>query len=42
MKRYYLLENEMKMSREEKRAFMESIKQFQKYKNEVYRASKLK
>lgn len=41
MKRY-LFETEMKMSKDERRAFLESVKQFSQYKNDIYRAGKLK
>ncbi len=38
----YLLENELKMTKEEKRAFLESIKQLQQFKHEIYRSGKLR
>lgn len=38
----YLLEDEIKYSKEERKAFLESIKQFQQYRNEVFRSAKLK
>jgi len=40
--RRYLLENELKYSKEERNAFMESLKQFGNFKNEVYRSKTLK
>lgn len=40
--RYYLIENELKISKEEKRVFLESIKQLQHFKHEIYRSGKLK
>lgn len=42
MKKRYLLENEIQYSKEERKAFLESIRQFQKYKNEIYRSAKLR
>lgn len=38
----YLLESEIKYSREERRAFLESLKQFGNFKNEIYRSKRLK
>ena len=38
----YLLENEIKLSKEERRAFLESIRQFSAYKTEIYRSGKLR
>ncbi len=38
----YLWENELKMTKEEKRAFLESIKQLQQFKHEIYRSGKLR
>lgn len=40
--RKYLLENELQFSKEEKQAFLESLRQFSNYKNEIYRSKKLK
>lgn len=40
--RAYLLENELRFSKEEKQAFLESLRQFSNYKNEIYRSKKLK
>lgn len=37
----YLLESEVKYSREERGAFLESLKQFGNFKNAIYRPSKL-
>ncbi len=42
MKRKYLLENEISYSREEKRAFLERLRAFTSFKNEIYRSKKLK
>lgn len=41
-RKYYLLEEELKFSKEERAAFMESLKQYSNYKNEIYRSKKLK
>jgi hypothetical protein len=41
-KNKFLFENEIPISKEEKKAFLESIKSFSKYKNEIYRSTKLK
>ena len=41
-RKYYLLEEELKFSKEERTAFMESLKQYSNYKNEIYRSKKLK
>lgn len=38
----YILESEMQYSKEERSAFLESIKQFANYKNEIYRSKQLK
>jgi hypothetical protein len=38
----YLLESEMRYSKEERNAFLESVKQFTAYKNDIYRSGKLK
>lgn len=38
----YLFEDEIKYSKEERQAFLESIKQFNQYRNEVFRSAKLK
>lgn len=40
--RKYLLENEISYTKEEKQAFLESLKQFSYFKNEIYRSKKLK
>jgi len=42
MKKYYLLENELPYSKEERRAFMESLKSYSQFKTEIYRSKKLK
>lgn len=42
MKKSYLLENEITYSKEERNAFLESLKQYASFKNEVYRSKKLK
>ncbi len=41
MKKRYLLESEIKYSKEEKKAFLESLRQFSNFKNAIYRPSKL-
>lgn len=38
----YLLESEIPYSKEERSAFLESLKQFSSFKNEIYRSKKLK
>lgn len=38
----YLFENEINYSKEEKQAFLESLKQYSFFKNEIYRSKKLK
>lgn len=40
--RYFLLENELSYSKEERAAFMESLKQYGDYKNEIYRSKRLR
>lgn len=40
--RRYLLENELKYSKEERDAFLESLKRFSSFKNEVYRSKTLR
>lgn len=40
--RYFLLENELSYSKEERKAFMESLKQYGNYKNEIYRSKRLR
>ena len=39
--KYYLME-EMKYSKEERNAFLESMREYSSYKNEIYRSKKLK
>jgi len=41
-KRQYLLENEISYTREEKQAFLERLRTFSSFKNEIYRSKKLK
>lgn len=41
-RKYYLLEEELKYSKEERNAFLESLKSYSSYKNEIYRSKKLK
>jgi hypothetical protein len=41
-RKYYLLEEELKYSKEERNAFLESLKNYSSYKNEIYRSKKLK
>lgn len=41
-RRYYLFEEEIRYSKEERNAFMESLKAYSNYKNEIYRSKKLK
>lgn len=38
----YLLENEISYSKEERKAFMESLRQYGNFKNEIYRSKRLK
>lgn len=38
----YILESEVQYSKEERRAFLESMRQFSNFKNEIYRSKKLK
>lgn len=38
----YLFESEMRLSKDERRAFLESMKKFSQYKNEIYRSKRLK
>lgn len=38
----YLIETELKYSKEERNAFLESLRQFSSFKNEIYRSKKLK
>lgn len=40
MRLMYLLENEIQYSKEERNAFLESLKKFSQYKNEIFRESK--
>lgn len=40
--RKYLLESEIPYSREERKAFLESLKRFSTFKNEIYRSKTLK
>lgn len=42
MKYKYLLENDIPYSKEERKAFMESMRQFGNFKNEIYRSKRLK
>ncbi len=42
MKLKYLLETEIPLSREERNAFVESIRQYSGFKDEIYRSTKLK
>lgn len=42
IKRRYLFENEIAYSKEERNAFMESLKQYSNLKNEIYRSKRLK
>lgn len=37
----YIFENELSYSKEEKSAFLESLKQFGQFKNEIYRSKRL-
>ena len=41
-RKYYLFEEEIKYSKEERKAFMESLREYSNYKNEIYRSKKLK
>jgi hypothetical protein len=38
----YLLESELSYTKEERRAFMESLRQYGAFKNEIYRSKRLK
>jgi len=38
----YLLENELKYSKEERKAFLESLREYGQFKSEVYRSKKLR
>lgn len=38
-KKYYLMENELKYSKEEKNAFLESLREYSKFKSEIFRES---
>ena len=38
----YLLENDIPYSKEERKAFMENLRKFGDYKNEIYRSKRLK
>lgn len=40
--RRYLLENEIEYSKEERGAFLESLKRYSSFKNEIYRSKRLK
>ena len=40
--RRYLIETEVEYSKEERQAFLESLKQYSFFKNEIYRSKKLK
>ena len=42
MKRRYILESELSYTKEERKAFLESLKQYSLFKNEIYRSKKLK
>ena len=42
MKKRYLLENELKYTKEERNSFLQSLKEYSRYKNEIYRSKKLK
>lgn len=42
MKYKYLLENDIPYSKEERKAFMENMRQFGNFKNEIYRSKRLK
>ena len=42
IKRRYLFENEIQYSKEERKAFMESLRTFSNFKNEIYRSKKLR
>jgi len=42
MRKKYLMENEINYSKEERKAFLESLKQYGNFKNEIYRSKKLK
>jgi len=41
-KRKYLFENDVTYTKEERNAFLESLKQYGNFKNEIYRSKKLK
>ena len=41
IKRRYIFENELSYTKEERRAFVESLKQFSQFKNEIYRSKRL-
>lgn len=41
-RRSYLLETELKYTKEERKAFLESLRQYGEFKNEIYRSKKLK
>lgn len=41
-KKSYLLESEMEYSKEERNAFMENLRQYGEFKNEIYRSKKLR
>lgn len=41
LKNRYLLESDLKYSKEERNAFLESLKQFSQFKNEIYRSKRL-
>jgi hypothetical protein len=42
IRKRYLLENEIAYSKEERNAFLESVKQFTAYKNDIYRSNNLR
>lgn len=41
-RKYYLLESEIKYSKEERNAFLESLRTYGNFKNEIYRSKKLR
>lgn len=40
-RRSYIFENELSYTKEERQAFLESLKQFSQFKNEIYRSKRL-
>lgn len=42
MRKKYLFETELKYTKEERKVFLESLRQYSNFKNEIYRSKKLK